>query len=325
MSDPRIESVESSTREVVWTTDNVCPADRAEFWSNAIARSEFSSLELTQVSRDFHARLQVVSLDRVAIRRIDSCGQRVRQHAGRISQQAAEFASVVLQVRGHGHCEQDGRSCVLSPGSFTVLDGARDYAWQFRGDFSQLIVSFPRDATNARWPGLLAHTATVISGQTPGERLFFSVMSDAAAEASFMRDCNQARATENVLVQAIGLCPAFGREVASDQWVRRAIAVIETQLGDPNLQASTIASRLGVSRRYLDRLFRDHLGVGVAGYVRKRRMERARAALLQESESSQLSITDIAYAVGYSDSAAFSRAFRRHWGSSPRHLRTRVS
>uniref|UniRef100_A0ACD5H004 Helix-turn-helix transcriptional regulator n=1 Tax=Desertifilum tharense IPPAS B-1220 TaxID=1781255 RepID=A0ACD5H004_9CYAN len=59
-------------------------------------------------------------------------------------------------------------------------------------------------------------------------------------------------------------------------------------------------------------------GTTVFGYLHHYRMERARSLLLKQ----QLSVTAIAHQVGYQNLCAFSTAFRKKFGVSPRALRT---
>lgn len=95
--------------------------------------------------------------------------------------------------------------------------------------------------------------------------------------------------------------------------------MIEQSLGDPALGPERIAARLGVSLRQLYRLF-EQQGESVGRYLLKRRLERAAEALISPSLASR-SVTDIAYAHGFSDSAHFSRVFKKAHGLSPRAYR----
>lgn len=73
-----------------------------------------------------------------------------------------------------------------------------------------------------------------------------------------------------------------------------------------------VANFIGVSERQLSRLFREHDGRSVTGYVTERRLERARA-MLAEGHSAK----ETAYACGFKDPAYFCRCFKRHTGHAP--------
>ncbi len=75
----------------------------------------------------------------------------------------------------------------------------------------------------------------------------------------------------------------------------------------------------GVSQAHFSRAFKRAFGVPPHRYLLTRRIERA-TALLRETE---LSITDIAFRVGWSSLGSFSRTFRDITGESPSALRMR--
>ncbi|HEV2679375.1 MAG TPA: helix-turn-helix transcriptional regulator, partial [Rhodanobacter sp.] len=94
--------------------------------------------------------------------------------------------------------------------------------------------------------------------------------------------------------------------------LRRALAYIEDQ---PNTRISMddLAGAAGLSRFHFSRLFRKHVGVSPAAYIERSRLERAKAMI----KLGQMSLTDIAYAVGFADQSHFTRRFRRYEGCTP--------
>lgn len=99
--------------------------------------------------------------------------------------------------------------------------------------------------------------------------------------------------------------------------VARAVAHIEAGLAG-RLTVADIAREIGTSHNHLTRLFRAETGQTVVGYLRRRRLERARH-LLREST---MSIPAIAASVGIPDLQAFNKACRREFGVAPRLVRS---
>jgi AraC-like DNA-binding protein len=93
-----------------------------------------------------------------------------------------------------------------------------------------------------------------------------------------------------------------------------AMALADTRLADPELSPALLAIELSVSVRTLHRAFAG-TGETVAGYIRRRRLEHARAALL--SATGRPSISELAAYWQFADSSHFSRAFKRHYGQTP--------
>jgi acetamidase/formamidase/AraC-like DNA-binding protein len=95
----------------------------------------------------------------------------------------------------------------------------------------------------------------------------------------------------------------------------RVTLAIERRLLDPRLSAARIARSEGISERYLQKLFEQN-GVSFSRYLRDRRLERARAALVAPADC-QVSIADVAYRCGFGDAANFNRLFKERFGAPP--------
>jgi transcriptional regulator GlxA family with amidase domain len=95
-----------------------------------------------------------------------------------------------------------------------------------------------------------------------------------------------------------------------------ALELMENHIGDP-LSAEQIANRIRLSSRQLGRLFRANLGRGMMAHYRDLRLDSARKLLRQTA----LSITEIAYACGFSSGGQFSGLFRKRFGRTPREAR----
>ncbi len=79
-----------------------------------------------------------------------------------------------------------------------------------------------------------------------------------------------------------------------------------------SLSLSEIAARFSYHPTYLEKLFRDGYGVGIIAYKNARRMQEAKRLLSSES------VTAVSHHLGFSSVYAFSRAFKNHFGFSPR-------
>jgi AraC-like DNA-binding protein len=80
-----------------------------------------------------------------------------------------------------------------------------------------------------------------------------------------------------------------------------------------SLNLEHISRQIGFSRFYFIRAFRRAFGITPHQYLTQRRIERAKELLA----FSDLSITDICFAVGFQSLGSFSDLFRRHVGHSP--------
>lgn len=97
----------------------------------------------------------------------------------------------------------------------------------------------------------------------------------------------------------------------------QAVMLMEANLEEP-LTTDEIAGHVGVSRRQLERLFKQHLESVPSQYYLELRLNRARQQLRQTSKS----IIQIGLSCGFSSGPHFSSAYRNHFGSTPREERS---
>lgn len=95
-----------------------------------------------------------------------------------------------------------------------------------------------------------------------------------------------------------------------------AVALMERYLEEP-LPLSEVASRSGVSPRQLQRLFEQQLGASPRQWYLRLRLERARHLLVE----TDMDVLSVGLACGFTSSSSFARAFRTHYGRSPRQAR----
>jgi len=130
------------------------------------------------------------------------------------------------------------------------------------------------------------------------------------------------------LLQALGLAGLRPRDErqrggyseqrgAGSPKLAEALALMEANLGEP-LPTEEVATLVGVSRRQLERLFKQHLDTLPSRHYLELRLGRARRLLQQSSQS----ILQIGLSCGFSSGPHFSNAYRAHFGHTPRDERS---
>jgi AraC-like DNA-binding protein len=112
--------------------------------------------------------------------------------------------------------------------------------------------------------------------------------------------------------------PMVATDTRSWDAVRSALQYCEANMYEP-IRLSDVATAVGYSSTYLSRLVSAHLGRSLFEYVRDARMQEGRWLL----KSTNMSISEIAYSMGYRDHSYFTHYFTRSMGCSPRTYRRR--
>ncbi len=95
--------------------------------------------------------------------------------------------------------------------------------------------------------------------------------------------------------------------------MERIMKVINDHLSDSDFNVEMLTSEVGISRAQLHRKMKDMTGLPVSEFIRNIRLEQA-VRLLKEQK---VNVTQVAYAVGFSNLAHFSTVFRKQFGVSP--------
>ncbi len=94
--------------------------------------------------------------------------------------------------------------------------------------------------------------------------------------------------------------------------LRRALDYIESHLTE-DISLEALAGEAGLSKYYFCRLFKQGLGDTPYQYMLKRRLERAKEAMLR----GRVKIADAAHFYGFSDQSHFGRLFKKAFGITP--------
>ncbi|WP_246688773.1 MULTISPECIES: GlxA family transcriptional regulator [unclassified Mesorhizobium] len=110
--------------------------------------------------------------------------------------------------------------------------------------------------------------------------------------------------------------PFSCRHQISNEIVIKVIGEMEKHIEEP-LPTKILASKVGLSSRQVERLFRFHLNHSPVLYYRKLRIERAKFLLIQTA----MPVVEIAIACGFVSASHFSNCFRQIIGMSPNQAR----
>jgi AraC family transcriptional regulator, positive regulator of tynA and feaB len=109
------------------------------------------------------------------------------------------------------------------------------------------------------------------------------------------------------------------RQTMSDRRLQEVLRFIDVHLSDPKLNLALVAAGCGISPRYISLLLQLR-GVSFTALVWERRLDLARTWLLS-TKTGMVSISEVAFSVGFKSTAHFSRMFKQRFGMSPKAYR----
>lgn len=97
--------------------------------------------------------------------------------------------------------------------------------------------------------------------------------------------------------------------------MNKIMKVMNEHLDDPELSVEMLAAEVGLSRVHVHRKLKELTNLSTRDFIKNIRLQQA-AALLEQDH--KLTISEIAYATGYSNLSHFSSSFREKYGMSPK-------
>ncbi|MES2533804.1 MAG: helix-turn-helix domain-containing protein, partial [Pseudomonadota bacterium] len=305
-----------------FSTDAYPGDHRAHAWQQAL---EGISLKLKTVNDPIalHGRTRsVVSPLGISFTRIAACAQDLTGLAA-AGEQGLWLA---LHLAGDSRLESAEGHSEIAIGDLAHGPLGGTFTLSFASDFRALFILVPHAVLEARALLPLARRTGLVRGGAGVARMFTALL-QSVSESFDTLTTEHLRPVEIALVEFLATClaeePADGalRGETGTQMniLNRLCQVIEANLGDAGFSRATVARREGISARYVQKLF-ENAGESFSHYLRRRRLARCRSDLLNP-QLSPLSITEISYRWGFSDSAHFSRSFREEYGVAPREFR----
>lgn len=284
-----------------------------------------SRWQVTGIADDVpsHALVASKPLEDLLITFIDIPPVDALRDAGEINSETDDRYSFILVLEGEHRFSQYDKELVLKPGMVTVWNMSQPTRFQTSERFKLFSLIVPGKQMRALLPGvdnvclqrldtsygegfLLASHMRALA-DTVNHKSWFGTRAIAEASLQFavatiqsshlMRDLPHSR-------------PSLYHEIRE---------YISEHLNDPLLNPQSIADHFSISVTYLHRIFQQD-AFTVAGLIRFSRLQLSRNRLA-DSAFNHLSITELCYECGFSDSSHFSRLFQKEFGLRPSDVR----
>lgn len=309
-------------------TGQVHPTERIRTWVNAISRLADPDISILFKPLDdcFMGRLDFVTVGNWRLSRV-AAGSHSLKVEPICRNSGAPALLVVLQQKGSCTLVRDNKAIQIGAGEIAIAPLNEPLTLVNEQYIEQYILwgTAPQERSGAQIPDftkmrhMTGKTAIQSLLRSMVEALLAEVPARAKASEDFLAPTLSWLLFQSLWESDVAQRPDFVAKLSRDRLVR----YIEDNLHDPELSPEGIAEALGCSKRTLHRVF-DSVSSdeSVNRYLWRRRIERCAAELRSSASAGRRqTITEIAYSLGFSSSAHFSRRFKQHIGVTPLRFR----
>jgi len=300
-------------------TDELPQRDRFAVWRESISVLYDVACAGERPTDDFQASVEAYLPGGLFASEVHFTEQRFERSRCRASADGIDHYQVQLYLSGgEGNPDRECRA-----GDIQLLDLGRPHEAQTAAANS-IVLMVARDAMRDIMPEAGSLHQTILRRETATCGLLGDYMQSlmrrlpvaTVAEAPAIEQATMAMVAASFRPAAEASARA---SVAVDATVRERVRdFVDRNLASPELGPESICRGVRVARSRLYALFEDE--GGVARYIWRRRLDRARAELADPANRRR-SVGEIAYGWGFKSVAHFSRAFRREFGTSPSDVR----
>lgn len=314
-----------TSKQVIKLSTEDLPIHQRNEWLREVIGREYSEVEITPpADGDLFNEMMIYprgNLRLSSIRSSEITLERLRREPESVNKDAY-FAVVLLS--GVYRLRQNGKEIFLNPGDIALYDVTQAHQIRCPERFSKLIISIPRSILEDRFSGAAHCTGLRIPGNIGIGCVASTLIQSMVAQASNL-DPNEFGRLSDYTIDVLTLALSsvrpskFFLSGTRSLTLNRIKGLIERNLSSPELNTAMVSEGIGLSSRYINRLFRDE-DTSLMRFIWRRRLENCRGELLDPLHVGR-SITDIALHWGFNDVAHFSRVFKRKYGCSPREYR----
>lgn len=237
-----------------------------------------------------------------------------------ISRDSADFVCISHLRQGSMTFHQGDRQLSVKPGDMLLWDGATPSMFNNLTMSEFELIWLPRALVERRIGPLGARLCHTTPGTRGSGKLLSQHLHSLHALIETLDGAMQQQVIE-ATVDLIFACFALNVEQPAAMSVNQAALLcaakkaISRRIGNGHVPLADVAQSLGISARYLQKIFTAS-GQTFSAEVMTQRARLARK-LLVGARARSIALTDVAHSAGYCDLSHFNREFRRHYGTSP--------
>lgn len=298
---------------------------KMDYWAKALAEI-WGHIQIEPTNLDgFEGRIRSVKANQLIFNEISFRGHNIHRTHSNIARMNQDFHVLAFPFGDPWQISLKHETFTLKRGNVYLLYNSIPYKSNDKNGYDTFNVIIPSQLLRNLIPTLEVSYILPLDESNKRANILQSFVRSLYGCLPFHRE-DEARFMENNLLNLLAF--VFNEKSkgidANDTSVKlahreRILDYISRNLSQEVMSPETIADQHGISVSYLHRIFKPG-GRTVVEVIREKRLHAARR-LLTNPELAGLSVTEIAYRVGFKHPSDFSRAYKRYFGQAPRNAR----
>ena len=300
------------------TTSDKKPSQRLEYWQEVVCKKYVSASAATDLdNEDFSASLVSRELGPLVVAELQAPLHFWSRKPSHVRNDGQEVFIVSLIRRGGGELSQLGRTVRLSEGDLAIYDSGAPFDYALHA--STQLIKIPKQLLESKLANARDLVGSKIERGNPLSAILGDLISTSLTiELSDDVGSVTAKRLSSAIVDLLVSVYDLRREVAPtpSRPLERIMRYARANLDGGDLTPETLAAAGAISVRTLNRLF-GGLGTTPMRWVWSQRLEASRTSLALGQVTT---VTEAAFAHGFSELAHFSRRFKQAFGVTPHEM-----
>lgn len=305
-----------------WSTRDVSIGDQFAYWREAVCEAVMNVATENPAENDFFGDIGCAVYGELRFAAFTSSPHQIVRRASHVARSNHEHYLVSLQRSGVSRMQQCGRTCELQAGDIGIVDGARPFSVTFPRSVGRIVAVIPSAMLHSRAPWLRERPIGLMMRDGALHDVLRTYLERLAGP-----DCGSPAEAE---LLADNLCNLVALLTARDAAEQRAsqervtdldrmFAFLRRRLSDPDLSPQALADHIQVSVRTVHKRF-EQANITFRQWLLEQRLDACRRALA-DPRCATMTVSQIAYGLGFNDLSHFTKAFRARFGMPPGRFR----
>lgn len=310
-----------------WCSTDMFPqADRTDAWEMALTSAYRDWTVKERVSPDFTASMR--QRDVAGLKLIEcvcSPCSGIRSNT-EIKRDNERYLGIQVTTKGSERFKIGDDYFSFGGGDLVLWVSDQETEFVVTEDLHKTTLMIPLNSIQDRIPKGVQVRGSVVDSKTGLGAVLFNHILTLSNQFDYM-DMSSSNAIKRATLELVSALISKNMESVSStslsyQYLMSIQNYILDHLQEEDLNIGKIAQANRISVRYLHMIF-EQTGQSVSAWIKEQRLKRCLEALKDPAESAR-QVSEIAFKWGFNDASHFSRAFKIHFGQSPKSIRTEL-